>query len=42
LIYDGVGGFYEVKNQSYPIQRGALDSVYANSSYEVRRLACNN
>ncbi len=42
LIYDGGSQFYEVQESGSPVVRlGSLPGEYANYSYEVRHLSCN-
>ena len=43
LIFDGTSQFYEAQNQTGQVVRyGPLPPEYANSSYEVRHLSCND
>jgi hypothetical protein len=41
LIYDGSSKFFEVQESGQTIRYGSLPPEYANASYEVRHLSCN-
>ena len=41
LIYDGSNKFFEVQSTGAVVNYGSLPGEYANASYEVRHLSCN-
>lgn len=42
LLYAGGSSFYEIQPEGTLVRYGPLQPEYASSSYEVRRLSCNN